>query len=347
MGALEQAFGAATNEAVVEAVPASDLDLDSDEIPSLGSQDLQPVVTEALRREVTRDIVAGLKGSPVGTLIDGATLAYRLDQHFADLCDGRSFDFRPVLEGLRQMPGFTDRLAYVGLVRIRRKLEEHGLELKLPDLDVPEGEREKLLAEAEEVERRERAQRRKSSSSREEEERPAGPKSPSNTLEVPAPQGGRREQRLRRYGLLGLGSRRWRVIRIGVLSVLLLGTGVTAWLMRPHRSLDPQRFPLPLSQAEVHHGAFSGRLVDARWYGLTPAQREAAVEKMNDALRAAGVAGRALIFDERGRLVMRGAGKGGLEASRFALESPDGVTPPPPGPARDPAEAAAAEGEPP
>ncbi len=300
--------------------------------PLLETGDLRPVVSEELRRETIRLVVQCLKSSEAGPLIDGAQLAYRVDAFFDRLCDGERFDLRPIMQGLREIGGLSDADVFVGIARLEQRLAELGLALDWPELDVSEVERDRLLAAAKAAETVER--------------RRVAPQRASSTLvDAPAPplvEGRRpkRDERLRRYGLLGWSSARWRTVRLLVLAAVLTGAAVGAWVTRPDQSFDPGQFEVPFVRAGLSGGQFVAHLDERRWYALSRGEREAKAASLRAWLEGRGLASRAQVFDQKGRLVMRAGTDTAFAAARFVLESPDGIQAPPPGKKIDPKDAA-------
>lgn len=333
--ALDTAFTTAAVEAVVESVDESET---TDEmLVSLGSQDLVPVVADDLRRELVNTVTQSLKASPAGPLIDGAQLAYVLDSKFLELFDGKSLDLGPIVEALRTIDGYTDQAGYVGFVFIHRRLSERGLQLLLPELDVDPVEGQRLVAEAE---AKAKAERRRHSN-RETSPVAPSPRSESGTNDqasarTATPEGGSKKERdLRRYNLLGLSSARWRLIRMSIAAVVLLSGLVFAWVTRPNRPLDAEGWGIELTKAEIYEGRFVGVLDEKHWYEHPIQLRPRRVERLTEALKERGVLNGARIVNARGDLVIREKA-GHMNAARVVLESPDGITPPPPGPAIDP-----------
>lgn len=324
--ALDQAFTDGPVEAVVENL----LDIDTGELPTLETHALLPVVSDEQRRDITRAVVQSLKSSAAGPGIDGAQLAFGIDQHFRDLCDGRTFNLEPILDGLREASGFSDAQVFVGVGRMQKRLAELGVALRVPPLNVSEEDGKRLEKEAEAVERAER-RRATTGPSR----TPTPPPAPIDSSDLSTQRGTKREQRLRRYGLLGISSRRWQSIRLAVVSILLLTSASIAWLSRPNRVLDPKDYPIPLQRADLKAGAFLGILDDRKWYQIPTELRSERIELMESKLRAKGLQADAQIFDQRSRLVIRARSTGQMRGSRFVLLSPDGVQPPPPGAPRE------------
>lgn len=329
--ALSRAFPRTTSEAIVE-----DLGSDDDDTPVLESQDLVPILEEDRKHAVTRLIVHALKVTPVGPQIDGAQLSYHLHSHFEEFCDGRTFNFTPLLEGLRQIEGFQDRDAFVGIVRIAERLPEQGLQLLVPPLDVSEEEGQRLIADAEALERAERRRAIGIAAPRPETPTPREEAIPPDPAALRLT---KKEQQLRKYDLLGLDARRWRLIRIALMTTLLIGGLTYFWVTRPDRVLEAAGWPVPLTVARLQAGSFVGVLDENQWYVLSTNKRRERIAAMETALRSHGFGKDARIIDKKGQLLIQATGLGRLRGSRFVLESPDGIEPPPPGTPTDPRKA--------
>lgn len=329
-------------------------------LPELGSQDLQPIGAEGpgpavvparpeaeppgasgrpgrrsaevgpqRRRDLVNALVKAVRESPDGHLIDGAQLGYQVDAHFEKLCDGERMDVTPMVDSLRGVEDFSERSIYAALVGAHRALDEQGMELVAPPLQLSEAEMAEVVAEV-----RARARDRARIDARAPSSEPAAPPGQAASRAA-SPGRSSKEERLRRYHLLGMDPKRARWIRRTLLVVTLLSLGAFAWFGRPDRPLDPSPYPVPLASAKLEGGRFAGRLNDKAWYRQPPERRRPMLESMEEALRNDGFIAGAVITDRHGRVVAQAIGTQ-LRGSRWMLESPDGERPPPRGQPIDP-----------
>ena len=320
-------------EAVVEEIPVADLRFETGEMPILDPSELLPLVPQSLssenRREVTLCIIQNLRKAPFGPRLDASQLAFRLDKYFDQICDGQTLDLTPLLESLQSIEGFSFRDVYPSLVAIEQRIAEFRLGLRVPDLGISAEEGAKLVAEAED--------REKAAQTRPSPIVPRGTPPPPESGKKP-PSTLRRDRVLRHYGLLGLSSKQWQVIRV----VLLLGSlgalAVFGWLTRPNRPLRADEYALPLTSAGVRAGIFVGTLNDRLWYSLKESERTVVLSQFEEQIKSTSVGGNARVIDRHGRVVIKATANGTLVPSKFVLKSPDGVQPPTPGKARNPRE---------
>lgn len=332
--AVSQAFSREAGDAEVDTLASDEYLFDTGEMPELSPDELRPLISDELKREIISAVVRGIKRSAVGVRIDGGQLAYRIDESFDELCDGKSIDVGPILDSLRDFQPDVGDL-YVALVRIHRRLTELRIDLRAPDLGV-DAETGARLVEAADTE--EKAALRMATAAA-----PATRTSAPAEAPPPPPPTERtethRDLQLRRYGLKGMSAARWRLVRWVVMTTLLVTALGAAWALRPNRILDFKSYPMPLRTAKLKSGLFVAQLDDARWYRMPFGDRSVAVRRMEARLRDEGRLIDATILDARKRVVIRALGSE-LRASRQAMESPDGVTPPKPGPYREPSDMA-------
>lgn len=295
---------------------------------SLGSQDLKPFIPDDFKREIVQVVVQCLKIAPVGAKLDSGQLAYLVDSNFEDLCDGRSFDFAPILGGLRQLDGVTDSDVYVGVVHLERALAERNLVLEPLQMDVDAELAERLMQEAERL-ARQRAEEAAREARTKTLDTPAPAAPPKPILEVPRGANAT-EQRLSRWGLTMLSSRRMRILRQLMLAAALVVVTVTGWLTRPDRGLDVDGFAasVPMKTAELRDGVFYGQVDDSKWWSLEPAVRKQRVKALEAYMASQGWIPNSQIRDSKGRLVMIGKGGRDLAATKFfVVGSADGTVP--------------------
>lgn len=301
---------------------------------SLGTGDIAPYVPDELKRDIVQLVVQSLKAAPVGEKLDNAQLAYLVDSNFSELCDGTSFDFAPVLGGLRQLDGVQDSDVYAGVVLLEQGLAERDIELKPLHMDVDQALAPQLVQAAEEKARAEAERAAAEARARAREPIASPPKAPAPTPSEPAepPRGHeKREQRLKSYGLRVLGEGQMKVLRYGVL-MLALGTVLgLGWMYRGDRELDVARFQesgFPLARAELREGAFLATVDDSKWWPLPVRERKVRLERFEEIMRANGWVPNAQIRDGQDRLVVTAVGGGKLAvAPFFELGAADGSIP--------------------
>lgn len=296
---------------------------------SLGSQDLKPFIPDEMRREIVHIVVQSLKTAPVGEKLDSGQLAYLVDSNFEDLCDGQTFDFAPILGGLRQLDGVQDSDIYVGVVQLEHALAERQLTLQPLQMDVDPELAQRLMAEAE-------AQARLRAEVAAEEARtktldtpPAPQNTPKPALEVPRGAEAR-EERLNRWGLNILSGRRMRLIRQITLVVSLLVVAGMGWFMRPNRTLDLDGFKrsVPMKSAELKDGLFFGVVDDSSWWNLPAEVRRKRVKSLEAFMLKNGWILNSQIRDSQGRLIMIGKGGKELNVTKFfVVGTADGTVP--------------------
>ncbi len=297
--------------------------------PTLGTGDLKPFVPEDLRRTVIQGVTSAIKNSPIGSKLESAQLAYLVDQNFDDLCDGQTFQFQPILDGLRQLPGFKDADVLPGIVRLEAFLRDQRLVLQPLDLKIDPIEKARLLEDQAKVEK----------AAREAAAAPplripnsnTGGGTPPRPLPAQEPPGqeSARERRLRKWGLHRIQSRTWRIIRLSVLMAMLLGGLGFAWFTRPNRELDVDTFQgtVPLKQVALVDGTFSGVLDDARWWTLSIKERDARYKAFEQILQRKGWVPNAQVRDTQNRLVITTSGPRLKGAPFFLLGDRDGTIP--------------------
>ena len=132
--ALQSAYGEG-REVSADLIPVDEEAFDTSEMPELSPAELRPMMSVELRREIIQAVVRALKKSQIGHQIDGSQLAYRMDQSFDDLCDGRAIDVASILQRLEPFDPDAEDM-YVALARMERRLAELGIQLRAPDLGI-------------------------------------------------------------------------------------------------------------------------------------------------------------------------------------------------------------------
>ncbi len=326
-----------TQDLITEELPEEALD--SGEAPAfLEAAELQRVVTEDLKRQITATVVKSIRSAPVGQYVDGGQLAFQIDSNFSDLCDGHYFNLEPIVDGLRSLAGYADRDIVVAIDRMERRLYKVGVQLRSPALQVSAAEQEELIEAGREEERQRQneasATPRRSSSSAQ-TGTPQAADSGSHTLDQlipPSNQGTAKERRLAKWGLKGFADSKAGKVRVAIMLAIGLGVGVYGFVDRPNRQLVASTFALPLKKAHLNEWSFQGLLDESSWYKLPPPKRKATFERFAAQLKARGWSSLAQVRDAQGRLLVVGRGPA-IQAAHFLIYSPDGVKQPPPPPA--------------
>lgn len=297
---------------------------------SLGTGDLKPFVPDDLRREVVQLVVQSLKTAPVGQKLDSAQLAYLVDSNFEDLCDGQTFDFAPILGGLRQLDGVKDADVYAGVVALEIALGERDIALQPIHMDVDRELAARLVMEAE-AEARRRAEEAAAEVRARGHSKEAPPPPPVQSQPLKVPRGEEaREQRLRSWGLRMLTGRQLKVLRYAVLAVGLLSVVGLAWALRLDKDIGAGTFEghFPMKEAGLQQGVFQGVVDDSKWWDLSLPDREKKIEALQKVMFDNGWIPQAQIRDTKGRLVVVGMGGGKLSvAAFFRFGKEDGTIP--------------------
>ena len=317
--AVSRAFSSSdSEEAVILEIPVGDISFNTDEIPALESHELIPLAPlpasdpHLQRHEIIHHITHGLKKTSVAKHLDFSQLAFRLNEHLDELFDTpQNLNLTPLLRNLEHLEGYSPRGIFVGFIHIQEQLSSLGINLIIPDLGISTQEGTQLLREARVQERSEQQ--------RSIQESPAG--SAANITPPPDHQPRKKNNTLR-HKLI------WKNLRVVILVTVFISLGAAAWFMQPDQSLNPTGYNLPLEVAELRSGIFVGTLNEELWYTLSLKQREAHVKAFEATLRSRGYAKNAVVLDSKGRLVMRAQNTGHIQASKFVLESPNGITAP-------------------
>lgn len=332
---LPRALAAQTIEARQEAqqrfLASVDGDLSRSEISSSGltplpmllaDDALKPLINDEVRRNVVQATVNAIKGAPVGKKVDAAQLAYLIDSNFDQLCDGETFDFQPILDGLRGLGTVEDGEIYVAVVKLRAALQEMKLRLSDVKLAVDETLGNRLVADHKRAEARAAAEAQLVATTK------------TASIDLPKPEEKRaatKEERLREMGLGKEDNRTLKIVRAVVLVVVALSLGVVTFLLRPNRPLDPVELGtvIPLKNAELRDGAFLAVVDDSRWYSLTPKEREAKLKAFEALLVEKDLIEDMQARDPKGRLVITTKGPRALTGAVFFMfGNADGTIPP-------------------
>lgn len=237
--------------------------------PAPSSDDADPEKTD-LERRVVNAFVQGFRRSPLGQRLDPSQLTYFLGGQVDALLEAQTLRIEPVVDALRQQ-GVTDPDIYVGLAMAGDKLKSVGVELVEPTLDVRPEMKPQLVRRA--LSRQAPARARSSTNERQkaDEERRKG----LEDFELPS-----------RRSPPG----RAKLIRVGVLAVILIGLGGVALMSRDDRPLATGPFSdsVPLASAQLVDGAFTGTIDWAEWSELPADEQRARLEAFEEKLRDRG-----------------------------------------------------------
>lgn len=292
-------------------------------LPALLADDaLKPLISEELRRSVVQATVNAIKSAPVGKRVDSAQLAFLIDSNFDQLCDGETFDFQPILDGLRGLGAIEDTEIYVAVVRLRSSLQELKLQLSEVKLAVDDTLGARLLADAKRAEARAAAEAYTVATTK------------TSSIDLPKPEEKRaanKEERLREMGLGKEDSKLGRRIRIAVWVILLAGLGTLAFFTRANRPMDEQALGtvIPLKRAELRDGALQVIIDDSGWYKLSTKERAEKLEAFEALLNSKDLIDDMQARDAKGRLVIAARGPRKLYGAVFFMYgNADGTVPP-------------------
>lgn len=292
-------------------------------LPALLADDaLKPLFSDELRRSVVQATVNAIKGAPVGKRVDSAQLAYLIDSNFDQLCDGETFDFQPILDGLRGLGAIEDSEIYVAVVKLRSSLQELKLQLSEVKLSVDDTLGARLMADAKRAEARASAEAYTVATTK------------TSSIDLPKPEEKRaanKEERLREMGLGKEDSKVVRRIRIAVWVVLLTGIAAVAFITRGTRPMDEQTLGtvIPLKSAELRDGALQVVINDSGWYKLSTKERAQKLEDFEALLNSKDLIDDMQARDSRGRLVIAARGPRKLYGAVFFMYgNADGTVPP-------------------
>jgi hypothetical protein len=281
-------------------------------LPSLLADDaIKPLISDDLRRQVIQATVQAIKTAPVGQKVDGAQLAYLIDNNFDQLCDGETFDFQPILDGLRELGTIDDTEIYVAVVKLRSSLQELKLNLSGVKLAVDDTLGARLVADAKRHELRTADIAATVAATK------------TSSIDLPQPQEKRaenKEQELKRLGLGRENARRAKIIRMSALVMAMIMLGTFAFISRPNRGLDAAHYKgLPMKSAELVEGNFVGVLDDTGWYKLDLKKRETHLREFEAEMRAAGLIQDLQVRDPKGRLCVTSNGPNDLMGASFFM----------------------------
>lgn len=251
---------------------------------------------EAQRRIVTA-LVGVVRQTTLGDRVSGAQLNYFLASRFRQLFDGERFFFTPVHAALMELEGVDEGQVFIAAMRFRRWLARNGVELLEPAWRLSVEQRAELERQAMASIPVETYSTRPDAP----DVVPVEPAIEAAPEEQPTSAEGRREARLRALGLRG-----WTIPRIVRLAAViavcaLIGLGIKS--LDPIRALSLSTYDaaLPLVDAALVDGVWTGTLDEERWKKLPYRARKEALENLATTLRAEDRLKRARIVSQRTR----------------------------------------------
>lgn len=259
-------------------------------------------VPDETQQRIAWALAQALKATPLGDQINTGQVQFMVTSRFSEMCDGRTFDFNPVMGALRGLEGFEERAIYIGIVRFRSVLVSMGIEMRDPEMQMTQGERDVLINDAR--------------SHADTDSFRVGGLTPNiaidareaGLLERPskAPPGGdKKDRQLAEFGLKA-EKKRLKFIR----PLLILGVGIAlavgVWWTRPIKELNASNYMalFPMTRAQLIDGIFVGHIDEVKWQGLTPAERRIKTKRLEDALKLDGFLKQAVVLDAERKVVV-------------------------------------------
>lgn len=251
---------------------------------------------EAQRRIVTA-LVGVVRQTTLGDRVSGAQLNYFLASRFRQLFDGERFFFTPVHAALMELEGVDEGQVFIAAMRFRRWLARNGVELLEPAWRLSVEQRAELERQAMASIPVETYSTRPDAP----DVVPVEPAIEAPPEEQPTSAEGRREARLRALGLRG-----WtipRIVRLAAVIAIcaLIGYGVKS--LDPIRALSLSTYDaaLPLVDAALVDGVWTGTLDEERWKKLPYRARKEALDNLAATLKAEDRLKRARLVSQRSR----------------------------------------------
>jgi hypothetical protein len=114
----------------------------------LSAADLKPLVRDGARRRIVNMVVHTIMATTAGTKIDRSKLENLLESAFDSICNGKTFNFQPVLKALLKVPGVTEKELYLGIVNLKTLLLEISVRMDDPEMTIDQGEKDWILRDA-------------------------------------------------------------------------------------------------------------------------------------------------------------------------------------------------------
>ena len=297
---------------------------------TLSTEALAPVLDANLRRELVMKVVQAVKAAPIGSHVDAGQLTFQVTHNLEDLIKGATFDFAPIIDGLRQI-GTTDADIWPAAAKLESTLPACGLTLRPVDLNVDDETKERLLALSSRAAEESRqallaaargAQGRGDPNGTSAEVSDSDQAKQTDRSKADARRNAK-ASRLQKYGFRSWSSmpKNRRYIRAGVLAVLALAATTFVYVNRPNRTLDAAKYQttVPMRSAVIADGVFAGTLDEAKWYKIPPANREAKLLELETQLRAQGIIQNMQIRDSSGSLVITTGSKNHLVGAKVIM----------------------------
>jgi hypothetical protein len=271
---------------------------------------------EERTQRIVSALTAALRATPAGPKIQVGQLQFFVTTRFAELCDGKRFDFAPILAVLLEIEGVTEADVYIGIVRFRSLLLSMGVEMDELPLTLDQTTREAIVSAA-----------RTTADAELRAVSTVGADVGRLTGEAPRPSSEGHRDKLAEYGLSnpkkGLGKHA-KYIRVAGLAALLAGAVAALVLLDPVETLDAGRYKaaLPMVSAQMAEGYFVGKLDQGAWDAMTPAQRKAAAKKLEGLLRSEGRLAKVAVMSADGRRVVFDVKGERLDVALDQLDSP-------------------------
>ncbi|MEE2900932.1 MAG: hypothetical protein VYC39_01320 [Myxococcota bacterium] len=240
---------------------------------------------EELSNRISWAFAQSLKGAFGGELHTGE-VQFLITKNFDSMMQEQRFVIDSILPQLLQLSGNSPESLYIGLASFKPVLDSMNIAFQIPSLG---------LSEEKQIEILERAKEQNTDNFR------AGgiQADPSQIAPLPGSVSqentqttNKKESQLAEYNLAGQSemSARGKLLKRVFVLLLLLGLGVTSWLVQPSRNLSVERYGtvFPIREAKSHNGIFVGYLDDAKWERLTQTERQVAVRKLQELLKKDG-----------------------------------------------------------
>lgn len=276
----------------------------------LATGDIKPIVPEERRRAIISAVATGVRTSALAADFDPSQLTYALDSSFEELCDGYTFDFAPLLDGLEQEGTVDHRRFYEAVLRAKTALSELEVEVAEPKVELNAIDKQNVADEIKRADARAAKERATSI----EEPLPDAPKEEPKRATS-------RKDKLKAYGLSG-GQKKQHPVRLVGLAALLVAGALFAFITRPNRSLDAGEYDaiIPMKKAELMEGTFQCVVDEARWLALPVAERADRLERFEVLLRDEGYISEMQCRDSKGRLAIISAGVGQLSGAPYFMK---------------------------